>query len=293
MENETMGNFSQDFTEFARETRADLIGIAPIERFEGIPDNHHPCSIFPETKSVIVVGKRITRGTLRGVEEGTQFEIYGQYGLSWLCDRMLAMTTISLATWIEDHRWEAVPLQDLPPQAPPSGVAVKPELPAPNVMVDAKDAAVRAGLGEIGYSGELLTPQFGPRQRIQMILTDAVMDPTPICTTPVCTQCKQCAATCPLGAIPEDKSKTVEICGKKMTVAEIDYDICRGCQNGAQSNPNHPAGLPDRLAALCNRSCVHSLEQATRVTNTFDVSFRQRPAWQKDIIGRASLQEID
>ena len=286
-----MDELTQNFMQFAKEKRADLVGIAPIERFDGVPANHHPCSIFPETKSVIVIGKRITRGTLRGVEEGTQFDIYGQYGKSWLVDRMLAITTISLATWIEDNRWEAVPLQDLPPQVPPSGVAVKPDLPAPNVMVDAKDAAIRAGLGEIGYSGELLTPQYGPRQRIQMILTDAVLEPTPICETPVCTQCKQCAKTCPLDAISEDKSTTVEICGKKMTVAEINYGICRSCQNGASGNPNHPSGLPDRLGALCMRSCVHNLEQADRLENSFDTPFRKRPAWQKDVVGRASLQE--
>ncbi len=286
-----MDEFTRDFMQFAEEKRADLIGIAPIERFRGVPATHHPCAIFPETKSVIVVGKRITRGTLRGVEEGTQFDIYGQYGLSWLCDRMLAITTITLATWIEDHCWEAVPLQDLPPQIPPSGVPVRPDLPAPNVMVDAKDGAVRAGLGEIGYSGELLTPQFGPRQRVQMILTDAVMAPTPVCDTAVCTECKQCAATCPLDAISATESDCVEICGKTMTVGEIDYGVCRRCQNGTRGNPYHSAGLPDRLGALCNRSCVQSLEQEGRVSNSFSAPFRKRPAWQRDAFGRASLQE--
>jgi epoxyqueuosine reductase QueG len=287
-----MTELTSSFKQFAREQRADLIGIAPVERFEGIPPNHHPCSIFPETRSVIVIGKRITRGTLRGLEEGTQFDIYGQYGMRWLADRMLAITTIALATWIEDHRWEAVPLQDLPTQVPPSGVPVAPNLPAPNVMVDAKDAAVRSGLGEIGYSGELLTPQFGPRQRIQMILTDAVMDASPLCETPVCTGCKQCARTCPLDAIPEDGGEIVEVCGKTMEVADVTYDLCRTCQNGALGNPNHPAGLPDRLGALCVRSCVQSLEQASRVENTFGSPFRKRSPWQKDVIGRTSLQEV-
>lgn len=287
-----MSELTSAFRTFAAEQRADLVGIAPIERFEGIFANHHPCSIFPETQSVIVVGKRITRGTLRGVEEGTQMDIYGQYGLSWLADRMLAITTIALATWIEDHRWEAVPLQDLPPQAPPSGVPVAPHLPAPNVMVDAKDAAVRAGLGEIGYSGELLTPQFGPRQRLQMILTDAVMEPSPLCGTPVCTGCKQCATTCPLDAIPMDSSSTIDICGKSMPIADVNYETCRSCQNGARPNPNHPAGLPDRLGALCTRSCIQNLEQASRVANRFDTPFRKRAPWQKDGVGRVSLQEV-
>jgi len=284
-----MDTLTRGLRDFAREKRADLLGIAPIERFEDVPVNHHPSTIFPETRSVIVLGKRITRGTLRGIEEGTQFDIYGQYGLSWLCDRMLAITTISLATWLEDNRWEAVPLQDLPPQIPPSGVAVKPGLPAPNVMVDAMDAAVRAGLGEIGYCGELLTPRFGPRQRLQMILTDAELEPTPICETAVCDKCGACVATCPLGAFTGG-GQTVEICGKARTVGKIDYDVCRGCKNGALGNPRHPAGRPDRLGALCVRSCVDHLERAGRLENTFANEFRKRPAWQKDVIGRPSLQ---
>lgn len=286
-----MDQLTQDFRKFATEKRVDLLGVAPIERFADVPPQHHPCSIFPETKSVVVLGKRITRGSLRGVEEGTQFDIYGQYAQSWLIDRMLALCTISLATWLEDERWEAVPLQDLPPQVPPSGIPVKPDLPAPNVMVDIKGAAVRAGLAEIGYCGELLTPQFGSRQRFQMILTDAVLEPSPLLAEPVCDRCGECAKSCPLGAFASGKAATVTVCGKSMTVAEVDYAICRRCQNGAWPNPSHAAGLPDRLGALCVRSCVDHLDRAGRVSNRFANPFRQRPAWQRDIIGRPSLQE--
>lgn len=285
-----MDQLTAEFKAFAQEKRVDLLGIAPIDRFSGVAANRHPQSIFPETRSVIVLGKRITRGTLRGLEEGTQFDLYGQYGLSWLADRMLAITTISLATFLEDHRYEAVPVQDLPPQIPPSGVAVKPGLPPPNVMVDVRDAAVRAGLGEIGYCGEILTPEFGPRQRFQMILTDAELAPTPLCGTSVCDQCKECVAACPLGAISADETEALEICGKTMTVASVNYSVCRSCKNGARANPHHPAGRPDRLGALCMRTCVDHLERGGRVSNQFAAPFRKRPAWQIDHTGQPSLQ---
>lgn len=285
-----MDQLTAEFKAFAQEKRVDLLGIAPIDRFSGVAANHHPQSIFPETRSVIVLGKRITRGTLRGLEEGTQFDVYGQYGLSWLADRMLAITTISLATFLEDHRCEAVPLQDLPPQIPPSGIAVKPGIPAPNVMVDIRDAAVRAGVGEIGYCGEILTPEFGPRQRFQMILTDAELTPTPLCQASVCDECKECVSACPLNAIATGADERLEICGKTMTVASIDYGACRSCKNGARGNPNHPAGRPDRLGALCTRTCVDHLERADRVSNQFAGTFRKRPAWQIDHTGQPSLQ---
>ena len=114
-----MDPLSSAFLAFAKEARVDLVGVAPVERFDDVAADHHPRSIFPDTRSVVVIGKRITRGTLRGVEEGTQFDIYGQYGLAWLKDRMLAVATITLATWLEDHRWEACPIQDLDARIPP------------------------------------------------------------------------------------------------------------------------------------------------------------------------------
>ena len=272
----------------AAERRADLLGIAPIERFEGVPAEHHPASIYPEVKSVVVVGKRITRGTLRGVEEGTQFDLYSMYGQTWLRDRMLAMTTVALAGWIEDQGWEAVPIQDLPPETPPSGIAVRPDLPRPNVMIDVCQAAVRAGLGEIGYHGELLTPKFGPRQRLQLILTDADLTPTPMLEQSICDQCGECASSCPLGALTTNG--TLTIAGQTRPVAALDVSRCRSCRNGALPNPHHAAGRPDRLAALCVRSCVQHLEAKGLIDNPFANGFRQRPAWQVDAMGNTSLQ---
>ncbi|MBN2451612.1 MAG: hypothetical protein JXR77_14585 [Lentisphaeria bacterium] len=285
-----MDQLTCEFLGFAKEKRADVVGIAPIERFADVPPDHHPASVFPETRTVVVVGKRITRGTLRGLEEGTQFDLYGQFGFSWLKDRALAITTIALATWLEDRRWESCPIQDLDPAIPPSGVAVQPSRPAPNVMIDVRQAAVRAGIAEIGYCGEVLTPWFGPRQRFQLILTDAPLAPTPMLEEPVCDQCRACARSCPLGALRGER--TLTIAGKTMTVADIDWSACRRCQNGARPNGDHPAGKPDRLGALCVRSCVHHLEEAGRLKKGLSTPFRKRPAWARDSDGAIRLQEM-
>jgi ferredoxin len=282
-----MDQLTSAFLAFAKQARVDLLGVAPIERFDDVAADHHPRSIFPETRSVVVVGKRITRGTLRGVEEGTQFDIYGQYGLAWLKDRMLAVATITLATWLEDQRWEACPIQDLDARIPPSGVPVKPGLPAPNVMIDVREAAVRAGLGEVGFCGEVLTPQYGPRQRFQLILTDAPLAATPMLAKAVCDHCGACAKSCPLGAI---KGNTcVTLAGKTMSVGAVDYALCRRCQNGARPNGDHPAGLPDRLGALCVRSCVNHLDQVGGIENAMEKPFRNRPAWARNAQGEVSL----
>lgn len=263
----------------ARQSGADLVGIASIDRFEGVDPGHHPRSVMPEAQSVVVIGRRIPRGAMRGIEEGTQFGIYGMYGADWLDNRFVAITTFRTAEFIEDNRWEAVPLAPLPPQIPPSGIPVREGLPAPNVMVDLDQAAVRAGLGEIGYCGTFLSPRFGPRQRFQAILTEAPLEPDPLLDTAICTRCLALDKICPLGALQTKGETTLNIAGKTMTVAGIDHDICRTCKNGARPNPYHPSAPPDRLGALCTRTCLSQLEIAGRLENAFENPFRKRAPW--------------
>jgi epoxyqueuosine reductase QueG len=283
--------FTEHLKTAAREAGADLAGIASIERFDGVPPEQHPCSIFPETRSVIVLGKRIARGCLRGIEEGTQFAIYAQYANNWVPDRFLALTTVGVAQFLEDHRWEAVPLPYLPVQTPPMGVPVRPGAPAPNVMVDFDEAAIRAGLGRFGLSCEFMTPEFGPRQRLQLILTDAVLDPDPLCERIVCDECGECVDACPLGAMDASRLEERNVCGMVMKTARVDWTVCRSCKNGAFPNRAHPDGHPDRTAAVCMRTCVHHLEDAGLVGNAFERPFRQRPAWRIDKTGATGLAE--
>ena len=183
---------------FARDIGADLIGIAGIDRFEGVPAENHPSSIFPEAKSVIIVGKRIVRGALRGIEEGTQFGNYSLYGYKWLEDRFLAMCTFKIAEFIEANQWEAVPILNLPTQIPPMGISVAEGRPEPNVLVDVAHAAVRAGLGEIGYLDVFITPEFGPRQRLQAIITDADLVEDDLMVDGICDRSKALAEVPPV-----------------------------------------------------------------------------------------------
>jgi len=65
--------------------------------------------------------------------------------------------------------------------------------------------AVAAGLGEFGWSGLLADPQFGPRQRLVSIVTDAALEPSPMYDGPsLCHpgSCKRaCVKACPTGAM--------------------------------------------------------------------------------------------
>lgn len=278
-----MQNMCTDVTEhfkvFAEEQGADLTGIAPVGRFEDLPPEKNPLSIFPETETLIVIGKRITRGTLRGVEEGTQFGLYSMYGYNWLDNRFLATATYRISEFLENNGYEAVPLLNLPPQMGPLGIAVADGRPAPNVLLDFDDAAVRAGLGEIDPAGFFITPEFGTRQRFQIILTEAVLEPDPVPDALICDFIEEYSRFCPLQAINTEHIQEVEICGKKMNIAEIDFSKCSNCKNGTVPNMYHPSGKPDRIAAACGRAVYNELEKRDKLLKRFRNPFRKRPSW--------------
>ena len=66
--------------------------------------------------------------------------------------------------------------------------------------------AVKAGLGEYGRIGLLMTPEFGPRVRIGKIFTDLPLahdKPKRFGVREFCEICTRCADACPVNAIPQ------------------------------------------------------------------------------------------
>lgn len=277
-----MSQLKENLQNFAKNNGIDVLGFAPKERFAGVPAEYNPFSIFPEGETVIILGKRICRGSLRGVEEGSNFADYSFFGHVWLEDNFLTIACYDMTRILEDSGWEAVPIFPNPPEVLAQGVSVAEGRPAPNVHPDFEYSAVAAGVAEIAYNGLLFTPEYGSRQRFHMIITDAVFEPTPILEKSICDDCGKCADVCPLQAISKTEYKIVTISGKSMKVAKIDYSLCAKCKNGAVPNRFTSAGKPDRVAALCNRTCLEHLEQKNLIENIFKNPFRQSEPWALD-----------
>lgn len=67
-----------------------------------------------------------------------------------------------------------------------------------------KLAAHEAGIGVYGKSGVIITPEYGPRVNIGVVITNAALEPDTRLDFNPCKACKVCARICPVNAIKED-----------------------------------------------------------------------------------------
>lgn len=293
---------ADDVKRFARAQGADLVGISPMSRWEGAPKQMDPRYIAPNAKSMIVLGFRIARGSLRGVEEGTLYTTYPSMGYAALNQIYAPMTLWNLTNFLEDEGHETVAMLNAN-----GGEAINPvtgnfragwsvpvgdDKPYPDVLVHFRLAAFLAGLGEIGYSKVFLTPRFGPRQRFALCLTDAELEPDPIFEGKICDRCMLCAKNCPTQAISTTETVKVTVAGHELEWAKLNPLACeKGIQGGydGELNPflkeyprRYGYGRAIGGAFGCIRACMDHLEKKGVLQNTFTSPFRTERPWKLD-----------
>ncbi len=306
----------------ALELGADVVGIGNIERWANAPLQMDPKQIMPECKSIIGMVFRVERGSLRGVEEGTYFSNYSAMGYGGITYLYMPMTVINLSKFIEDQGYEAIPMghQSDWRAINNEGVLkknfsrpVRPGQAHPDIMIHLRIAAYLCGLGEIGMSKMFLSPQFGPRCRVGVILTDVELEPDPIYDGPrLCNRCMACAKACPGGCFDTDKTVKVNLAGHEVEWLDLDMNKCNTAFKGAkhsgviQDDPFFQEGAPNDSvpgewspfrhkpvnlyktgqavcgSRGCTRACMISLESRGVLQNKFKDKFRRRPVWSVD-----------
>jgi len=306
----------------ARMLGADKVGIGSIDRWEGAPLQMDPRQIMPEARSIISMAFRVNRGSLRGIEEGTFFSNYSSMGYGGLTYLYMPLVVINLSKFIEDDGYEAIPYGHQSDWRaidnegrPREGYSrpVRPGQASPDVMVHQRIAAFLCGLGEIGYSKVLLTPEFGPRQRVGIVITDVELEPDPIYDGPkLCNKCMACVKECPGGAISGTKTVKVTLAGHEVEWGELDCPACGLAFTGGERVPEgeegdylksegrkdirhsnispfavKPRNLYNTGQAICGgqgclRACMIGLEKRGVLKNKFHQEFRRRPPWKVD-----------
>ena len=281
---------------------ADLVGFAPVSRFDNAPPEFHPRTIFPQTRTVIAVAVRQPRGALKAVEEGTYWQAYNCDGYWYLNEVVAPRILRAVVMVLEEEGFTSVPVHN--PFHPHTGRRLRADQPAgPDGMVSLRVIGVAAGLGELGHSKLLLTPQFGPRQRVFAVFTDAELEPTPLFTGAICDGCLECVRECQACAIGEHRSVKFTIEGREYSHAPLDTDACGRVHRGDDAHlapfwtgqeatgelPSYHTFLLHRFRHLaicvgrgCLRACLDHLEKSGRIEACFRTPLVERERWRLD-----------
>jgi len=173
----------------ARYLGADIVGIANLDP-RWLYSHHY----IPETgeSKPVEIDQRYKYVIAMAVE--MDYKIYGttpsavQMAHVFDCYSRMAFLVAAIAQYIRQLGYHAIPsLND-------TGL---------NIPI-----AVDAGLGQLGRLGVLITPLFGPRQRLCKVITDLPIKPDHAIdfgVTKFCSVCHQCAIACPAQAISYDE----------------------------------------------------------------------------------------
>jgi epoxyqueuosine reductase len=206
------GDLKEALQEKCRRMEIPLVGVANVERWmsigaaAGIPPEFFPQSIYPPTRSVIVIGLPIQLPILETAPSIWYRELYTTV------NQLLDQYTYRLSLFLSGKGFPSV----FVPRDGYGGIeALKMN---PVAFFSHRHAAFLAGLGTFGVSNMLLSPWYGPRVRFGSIFTEADLPSDPMIDTKLCTRCLRCVRCCPSRALEEGEYPSA-LTDKKACVA--------------------------------------------------------------------------
>lgn len=183
----TPAEAASEIKRVAKAFGADLVGITHFDerwlyqqKFSDLRQQEKAQELPAGLTSVIVTAQAMDYDLIRTVPSALSG---AATGLGYSHD---ALVVLSLAQYIRNLGYQAVASM--------------------NDTALAIPLAIKAGLGEYGRNGLLITKEFGPRIRLGKIFTDLLLDhdrPIRFGVREFCTICRRCADGCPVKAIPQ------------------------------------------------------------------------------------------
>ena len=244
----------EEIKKMALEGHLDYVGIASVERLKRLPDSQKPTDILPQARCVISLGIKISKGVIMANQrayQGLRHAIYTYlwHGYGLLNLHFLDKTALKIVRRLEDEGFIGYPI----------GAKTVEDLSKPYDFFH-RNVAIAAGLGEMGYHSQLLTPDGGPRVRLASIITSAELEPDPMYEGPrLCDpgECRQkggkrttiCQEICPVKAIGDQENVEIEIGGKNFKSAELDQFKCMWGNWGLHQDALaiKPIPMPERV----------------------------------------------
>jgi epoxyqueuosine reductase len=263
-----MASLEKRLKSLAANLGADLVGITTADRLKTEPPSADPRYLLSSANSVISFAVSLDK-------ELAQDFISKRNWRSHCENRKIIGQTLykigdTLTEQLRLEGYEALNVDLNNNYRPEEAAADVTEMTEFNPEFSHRYAALAAGIGRLGWSGNLVTPEYGALVELGSVLTSAELQsdtPIPDNLHP-CDKCKICSLVCPVEMIQPKVATKVTVAGITETISEKRPNTCCwiGCTGYEGLSPSatwsnwspyrlgHP--LPENkkeLDALCIR----------------------------------------
>jgi len=229
MENTELSN---NIKKYCGEAGADLVGFAPVERWDMdgvVPVDFRPQRLWEPARTVIVMGMGMPLPIVETTPSVLHMELYNTVNrrldtLAYDTVRHLNRLGQAATFFSRDGYNSLKALRRWP------GAAFG------HVM-----AAKYAGLGTIGLSHCLLTPEYGPRVRFVSVFTEAVLPMASLPEKELCIKCGACARCCPKDALRVREDRLI---------GDYDKTACLEMAEELTKRRSYPCGICTKVCPV-------------------------------------------
>ena len=217
---------------FCVDRGADLVGFAPVERWDEageVPPDFRPRAIWPPARTVVVMGMEMPLPIVETTPSILHKELYDT------SNRELDQLAYDLTRYLNRLGHASFFF-------PRDGYGSLKALRENNLAAFSHVMAAKyAGLGTIGASHNLLTPEFGPRLRLVSVLTSASLPVDRMAKKELCIKCAACAKCCPKKAISIRKDQVI---------GDYDKTACLEMAEELTARRCHPCGICTKVCPV-------------------------------------------
>lgn len=212
-----MQQLSRRVKALARETGADRVGVTDARRLADAPPSGDPTYLLPSCRSVIAFAVALQPEIARRFIAKQDWQ--GHCGDRKQVVRRLYTVGDALVSMLRAAGFEALNVEINNNYRPEPGAADVTEMTEFHPDFSHRYAAVAAGVGRLGWSGNLLTPEHGALVELGSVLTSAALPADPVLEENPCDRCRICSAVCPVGMIDGKQAVTVTMAGVSEEIA--------------------------------------------------------------------------
>ncbi|MDD4877003.1 MAG: hypothetical protein PHQ86_07760 [Dehalococcoidales bacterium] len=206
-----MNELHNKIKEIAKENGAVLVGIASKERLADSPPSGNPEYILPSARSLISIAVTMDKKNLRDFLGKKDWLTHGNERQKMV--RTIYLIGDKISAFLRDNGHEAVLVDVNNDYRPEEGAKDVTEMTEFLPDFAHRYAAVAAGITRIGWSGNVLNPEYGALLELGTVITSAELEQDPLLAENPCDNCKMCTLVCPVEMISKRESEKVTIAG--------------------------------------------------------------------------------